>query len=85
MHWRTSLASRTTSKPLMRAMPERRQTSVVSMRISVDLPAPFGPSRPNTSPCSTLKLSPVDGAEVPKYLVRFVDLDVEHGARRSQR
>ena len=28
-------------------------SSVVSMRMSVDLPAPLGPSRPKISPCST--------------------------------
>ena len=41
--------------PLMRAVPEVGGTSVVSMRMSVDLPAPLGPSRPKTSPCSTVE------------------------------
>ena len=43
-------------------------SSVVSMRISVDLPAPFGPSRPNTSPGCTLKRDAVDGGEVAEVL-----------------
>ena len=30
-------------------------TAVVSMPIVVDLPAPLGPSRPNTSPAATEK------------------------------
>ena len=50
MDWRTSLALRTTSKPLTRAVPEVGGTSVVNMRMRVDLPAPFGPSRPKISP-----------------------------------
>ena len=33
------------SKPLMRAVPEVGGTSVVNMRMSVDLPAPFGPEQ----------------------------------------
>ena len=45
MDLRTRSASRTTSKPLTRAVPEVGGTSVVSMRISVDLPAPFGPEQ----------------------------------------
>ncbi len=47
---RTPSAFLTMSKPLMTAVPEVGGSSVTSMRIRVDLPAPFGPSSPNTSP-----------------------------------
>src|SRR5262249_34263361 len=57
-------------KPFTRAWPELGGTSVVSMRISVDLPAPFGPSRPNTSPCFTLKFILSTAQNEPKYLLR---------------
>ena len=71
MDWRTSLAARTMSKPLTRAVPEVGGTSVVNMRMSVDLPAPFGPSSPNTSPCSTEKFSASTATKSPKRLVKF--------------
>src|SRR5215471_10000922 len=67
---RTPLGSLTTSKPLTRAWPELGVTSVVSIRINVDLPAPFGPSRPNTSPCLTLKFILSTAQNEPKYLLR---------------
>ena len=41
---------------MMRALPEVGGTRVVSMRMSVDLPAPFGPRSPKTSPRATVKL-----------------------------
>src|SRR5581483_5288004 len=43
--------------------------SVVSMRMSVDLPAPFGPSRPKISPSSTAKLMPSTAVKSPKRFV----------------
>ena len=52
------LASADTSKPRTRAVPEVGSSSVVSILIVVVLPAPFGPSRPNSSPSSTAKLIP---------------------------
>src|SRR6476646_2806741 len=67
---RTPFGSCTTSKPFTRAWPEVGVTSVVSMRISVDLPAPFGPSKPNTSPCFTLKFILSTAQNEPKYLLR---------------
>src|SRR6516225_4972053 len=68
--WRTPFWSRTTSNPFTRAWPELGGTSVVSIRISVDLPAPFGPSKPNTSPCFTLKFILSTAQNEPKYLLR---------------
>src|SRR5579863_4538162 len=66
---RTSSGDWTTSLPLMRAVPSVGSMSVVSMRIRVDLPAPFGPSRPKISPCSTLKLIWSTAVNLPKRLV----------------
>src|SRR5215471_5384014 len=57
-----------TSKPLITAVPAFGGSNVVSMRISVDLPAPFGPSRPKTSPCATSKLTPLTAVKSPKRL-----------------
>ena len=68
---RTPFGSRSTSKPFTRAWPELGTTSVVSIRISVDFPAPFGPSKPNTSPCFTLKFILSTAQNEPKYLLRF--------------
>src|SRR5256885_1868469 len=67
--WRTSLEKRLTSKVLIRAVPEVGTSSVVNMRISVDFPAPFGPSSPKISPCSTLKVTRSTAVNSPKRLV----------------
>ena len=56
--WRTRLALAMTSKPATRAVPLVGSSRVHSMRMVVDLPAPLGPSRPNTSPRGTCKLTP---------------------------
>ncbi len=82
MDWRTALAARTMSKPLTRAVPEVGGTSVVNMRMSVDLPAPFGPSSPNTSPCSTEKLSASTAAEIAEALGQIFNFDGKHGLVR---
>src|SRR6185437_3574764 len=47
-----------TSAPSMMAVPEVISSRVVIIRISVDLPAPLGPSRPKISPSSTAKETP---------------------------
>jgi hypothetical protein len=47
-----------TSKPASRADPLVGLIVVVSIPMVVDLPAPFGPSRPNTSPGTTWKSMP---------------------------
>ena len=65
---RTSSACVTTSKPLTSAVPAVGGSSVVSMRISVDLPAPFGPSSPKISPSSTAKLMPLTAMKSPNFL-----------------
>src|SRR5512144_1822423 len=56
------------SKPPTSAVPAVGGSRVVSMRISVDLPAPFGPSRPKISPCSTRKLTPLTAVKAPNVL-----------------
>src|ERR1700685_4520139 len=68
---RTSFGALTTSKPLIRAVPEVGVMSVVSILRSVDFPAPCGPSRPKTSPWSTLKFRLSTAQKSPKRLVRF--------------
>src|SRR5689334_21800585 len=40
------------------------------MPIVVDLPAPFGPSRPNTSPGATSKSIPLTASIPPGYVLR---------------
>ena len=47
-----------TSSPATLAVPESAWASVVRILTVVDLPAPFGPSRPKTVPAGTAKLSP---------------------------
>src|SRR5262245_52998469 len=68
MERRTWSDSFWTSKPFTSAVPEVGTSSVVSMRIRVDLPAPFGPSRPKISPASTAKLTPFTAVKSPNFL-----------------
>ena len=63
--WKTTLlsdraatGSRATSNPASRADPLVGLIVVVSIPIVVDFPAPFGPSRPKTSPGATWKSMP---------------------------
>ncbi len=58
MCFRTQRASSTTSWPSTRAEPEVGISSVISILIVVVLPAPFGPSRPKSSPSAISKLTP---------------------------
>ena len=58
---RTASLSLVTSWPPTMALPEVMGTSVVIMRMSVLLPAPFGPSKPKISPSATEKLTSLDG------------------------
>src|SRR5215831_3128811 len=65
---RTPSASPVMSWPLTIAVPPLGGSSVVSMRISVDLPAPLGPSRPKISPSSTANDTPLTAVNSPKRL-----------------
>ena len=47
--------------------------------IVVDLPAPFGPRKPRTSPLATRRLRSLTAVKGPKRLVQSLDLD--HGVR----
>src|SRR5512142_1031350 len=68
------------SNPPTRAAPEVGGNNVVSMRISVDFPAPFGPSRPKISPSLTEKLIP---STAVKLLKRFVICSTSIAAIRN--
>src|SRR5438874_13401142 len=65
MDRRTASASFVTSWPFTNPTPEVTGINVVSIRMSVDFPAPFGPSSPNISPCSTAKLIPSTAVKSP--------------------
>src|SRR3954468_11486819 len=55
---RTSSRLRTTSKPATRAVPPVGRSRVQRILIVVDLPAPFGPRNPNSSPARTERSMP---------------------------
>ncbi len=59
-------ASATTSKPATRARPLSGPSSVVRIRTSVVLPAPFGPSSASTLPVSADRSTPASACVVPK-------------------
>ena len=74
--WKTTLLTRraasgcfATSKPASRALPAVGSIVVVSMPTVVDLPAPFGPSRPKTSPAATSKSMPLTASTPPGYVL----------------
>src|SRR5260370_28241106 len=68
---RTSAFWWTISNPATRALPDVGGKSVVSILMVVLLPAPFGPSRPKTSPCSTSKLTLLTAVYSPKRRTRL--------------
>src|SRR3954447_10495960 len=53
----------------MRAVPAVGIMNPASIRIVVDLPAPFGPRNPSTSPRRTLKDTLSTAVKLPKHLV----------------
>ena len=55
----------------MTAVPDVGGSSVTIMRISVDLPAPFGPSRPKISPGATENEMPSTAVKSPNRLTMF--------------
>src|SRR5580704_10977512 len=67
---RTCRGWRATSKPATNACPPLGGINVVSIRTSVVLPAPLGPSSPKTSPRRTSKLTLSTAVKAPKRLVR---------------
>ena len=59
------MRARTVSSPNTRAVPVAGRSSVVRMRMAVVLPAPLGPSRPNTSPGVMAKFTSSRAATSP--------------------
>ena len=55
-------------RPNNRMVPESGAVMLTIMRIVVVLPAPFGPSSPNTRPARTVKAEIPDRRELPKTL-----------------
>ncbi len=82
MRRRTSSGSPATSTPATCAEPEVIDSSVVSMRTVVDLPAPFGPRKPKTSPASTLQVDASNGLNVLR--LAGVVLDQSLGLHRGR-
>jgi len=62
---RTASGSRATSRPATVAVPLVIVSSVVSIRTVVDLPAPFGPRKPKTSPVRTARSTPRTASTSP--------------------
>src|SRR5690606_31061125 len=58
------------SIPSTRSSPPVRAETAPTMRIVVDLPAPFGPSRPKDSPGATSKSIASTAVKSPYFLVR---------------
>jgi len=56
--------------PLTRTVPLVGRSSPAIIRMVVDLPAPFGPRNPVTTPGSTTKLSPSTAVLSPYRLVK---------------
>src|SRR3982751_942077 len=78
----------TTSKPPTVTLPELGGMKPVTMRMVVDLPAPFGPRKPSTSPRSTLNEMPSTARFRPKAFTRFSILIIgrlQCGARFSHK
>ena len=65
----TPTGSATTSMPATQARPPVGSTSVVSMPIVVDLPAPLGPSRPKNSPPLTSRSMPQTAGTSPREVL----------------
>jgi len=53
------------SNPATVALPEVGGSKVVSILITVVLPAPFGPNSPNISPAPTVSESPSTAVKLP--------------------
>src|SRR3989442_2337742 len=67
---RTAAGSCETSMPATCASPEVGRSSVQRMLIVVVLPAPLGPRKPKTSPCSTARSIPRTASMSPYVFTR---------------
>src|SRR5499427_4287542 len=70
----TPIGSSCTSSPHTDTPPEVGGMKPVIMRMVVDLPAPFGPRKPSTTPLATSKETPSTASFGPKDLLRFSTL-----------
>ena len=66
--------------PATEKLPEDGRSTVVSIRMAVVLPAPFGPSTPRMRPAPSAKLSPSTATTGP-YATSALCLDGRHGPR----
>src|SRR6266436_5259091 len=80
----TSIGFSCTSRPHTETVPALGGMKPVIMRMVVDLPAPFGPRNPSTSPLPTSKETPSTARFGPKDLLRFstlITLTLQTGAQ----
>src|ERR1051325_660095 len=75
-----SMGCATTSNPPTLTRPSVGGMNPVIMRIVVDLPAPFGPRKPRTSPRSTENEIPSTARLAPKFLTKLSTLIISHSA-----
>ena len=75
---RTAAGSRATSRPKTCARPPSGNSSVARIRTSVVLPAPFGPSRPNTIPRRDLQPGTIQRHSRPETLDHTLNPDSRH-------
>ena len=85
MRWRTASGSPATSIPATRARPAVIESSVVSIFTVVDLPAPLGPRKPNTSPACDPQVDAAHGLDhaglVRVVLDEALGFNSGHGSR----
>ena len=81
---RTSFGCASTSMPATVAAPLVGRDSVVRILMVVDLPAPFGPSRPNTVPGRTREAQPVERGDLPVLLHEVDRLDCRRVVVRTR-
>src|SRR5689334_20138560 len=70
MHRFAAIGSAPMSWPQMTAVPALGARKPVIIFIVVDLPAPFGPRKPSTSPFGTVNETSSTAMSGPKYLTR---------------
>ena len=75
MRRRTASGDATTSWPSTLALPVVGGSSVARMRDSVVLPAPLGPSSPNTVPGRDREVEAVQGSHVAEVPAQLADFD----------
>src|SRR2546422_11734081 len=84
MHSRTDSESVRTSRPSTWAEPPLSGRSPVSILMTVVLPLPLGPRKPNISPFSTRKLTSFTAVKLPKRRTRC-SAEMAGSARSEER